>query len=168
VVNPKIAKPKVYLETSVLSYLAARPSRDAIVYGQQQQTTTWWESHRQKFALLVSEIVIDEAAGGDKAAAKRRLELIVDVPVLDFDATAVTLAERLVARRLVPKRAARDAAHIAIAAVHEVDYLLTWNFKHIGNPMLRESINLVIRETGYKPSVICSPGELEGEYRDVE
>ena len=163
-----MTKPKVYIETSVLSYLAARPSRDAIVYGQQQLTMTWWESHRQKFVLLVSEVVIDEAAGGDKSAAKRRLELLTDAAVLDFNIAAVALAEKLLAKQLVPKRAARDAAHIAIAAVHDVDYLLTWNFKHIGNPMLRERINAVIREAEFRPSVICSPGELSGEYRDVE
>ena len=109
----------------MVSYLASRPSRDVIVAGRQQLTHTWWEGRRPVFDLVISQIVIDEVCAGDPAAAQRRLAFIADVPSLDVTAEAAELAAILIERVPLPVQAAADAAHMAVAAVHGIDFLLT-------------------------------------------
>jgi hypothetical protein len=152
--------PRVYLETTIPSYLTAWLSRDLVMAAHQQTTREWWEARRQDFELFVSQFVIDEAGLGDPDAARRRLELLVDVPLLDASEDVYTLADALMKRVPLPPKAAADSLHIAIATVNGMDYLLTWNCTHIANAALRASIELVCRESGYEPPVICTPEEL--------
>ena len=153
-------KPRVYLETTIPSYLTAWSSRDLIVCSHQQVTREWWQSRRQDFEIYISQYVIDEVSAGDSDAARRRLEILADLPLLDPSDEVVDLAEQLIKRIPIPPRAAADALHIAIAAVHEIHFLLTWNCTHIANAELRGTIESICREFGYHPPVICTPEEL--------
>jgi predicted nucleic acid-binding protein len=156
----------IYVETSIISYLAARPSRDLITAAHQQVTHAWWQERRSEFDLYVSQVVIDEAAAGDPEAAMRRAELLAELPLLDIAPDAVELAAALSERVPLPPRAAADAAHIAIAAYHGIDFLLTWNSAHIANAELRPRIEEVCRQRGFRPPVLCTPDELMGESDD--
>jgi hypothetical protein len=151
---------RVYLETTIPSYLTAWLSRDLVMAAHQQTTNEWWETRRQDFELFISQFVLDEVSLGDAEAAKRRLAVLVDVPLLDASEDVYTLATELMNRVPLPPKAAADSLHIAIAAVHGMDYLLTWNCTHIANATLRGTIEMVCRESGYEPPVICTPEEL--------
>jgi predicted nucleic acid-binding protein len=153
-------KPKLYLETTIASYLSALPSRDLVTAARQQVTREWWEARRKEFELYVSQIVVEEATAGNTEAAQRRLELLEDVPVLDVTEPVYALAENLVKQVPLPENAGVDALHIAVAVVNGVDYLLTWNCKHIANAVLRSRIEAVCRANGYEPPTICTPEEF--------
>jgi hypothetical protein len=155
-------KPRVYLETTVVSYLTALPSRDIVLAAHQQLTSEWWEG-RERFDLFVSEAVLQEAAGGDSAAAARRTTALAGIPVLAVTKAVADLARDLVAGKAVPAKAAVDAVHIAVAAVNGMDYLLTWNCTHIANAATRAMIERVCRTAGLTPPVICTPEELTEE-----
>lgn len=157
-------KRKVYIETSLISYLTARPARTIIGAAQQQITQDWWEKERGNYNLLISELVIRECAAGDPEAARRRLDALHNLPLLDIDDHVRAIATDLVVEGCVPQNVAEDAMHIAIAAVHGVDFILTWNFKHIANPMLQERIARFLETRNYLIPFICSPQELLGEY----
>jgi predicted nucleic acid-binding protein len=150
---------RVYVETSVFSYLAARPSRDLLVAGHQQVTREWWDL-RHRFELFASDAVIEEAARGDEQAATLRLSLIEGVSILDPLPTAQELAKGFLSSLALPRKAAIDAVHIALAAVHGVDFLLTWNCTHIANAALRPRIEALCWEAGHRPPIICTPLEL--------
>lgn len=155
-----MAKATVYLETSVISYLGARPSRDVVVLAQQQVTIKWWEESKAAYELYVSTVVVEEAASGDSEAATNRLRLLSGIAILEVSDAAVELAAQLIQSKTIPSKAAQDALHIAVSCVSGVQYLLTWNYKHIANATLREDINRVCRAAGYEPPVICTPAEL--------
>ncbi len=152
---------KVYLETSIVSYLTARPSRDLVAAARKQITLEWWARHRERFVLYVSGLVLKEASLGDPSAAEARLAATADLPQLPASVEAETLARTLLARGILPAKAQDDAAHIAIATVHGMDFLLTWNFRHIANAERREAVAAICRGAGYAPPVICTPEELE-------
>lgn len=156
-------KPKVYIETSVISYLTSWPSRDLIVAANQQITHDWWQLHYQDFDFYISQLVINEASSGDVDAAKRRLDVVKDIPLLETSKIAVNFAELLVTEGSIPQQAIEDALHIAIATLNGMDYLLTWNFKHIANATMRYNIERICRISGYEPPIICTPQELLGE-----
>jgi hypothetical protein len=153
-------KPTIYLETSIISYLTARPSRDLIVAANQEMTSEWWNNHRDRFALYVSQLVIEEAKAGDEHAAQKRLTLLDSIPLLAPSEEGLALAQRLLDAGFLPDKAARDAAHIAIATIHGMDYLLTWNCRHIANATIRNDIVRVCHANGYESPVICTPQEL--------
>jgi len=159
-------KSTVYVETSVISYLAARPSRDLIVAAHQQISQEWWDV-RQHWSLSISALVVAESRAGDAEAARRRLALLDGVPLLHLNDAATELAEHLLNRAALPPSAKDDALHVAVATVHGVDYLLTWNCKHIANAQQRPRIEAVCRALGYRPPVICTPEELLGDF-DVD
>ncbi len=157
-------KPRVYLETTIPSYLTAWPSRDLIRVAHQQVTKEWWESRRGDFELFASQAVVDECSAGDPAAASLRLEAIRDVTLLEPTPEAAGLARDLLQAVPLPTRAAADALHIAIAAVNGMDYLLTWNCRHIANAALADRIEAVCRRHGFAAPRICTPDQLlEGE-----
>lgn len=156
-------KRRVYLETSVVSYLTARPVRTIVGAAHQQITQDWWERERDNYDLLISELVVRECAAGDVEAAQRRLDVLRGIPLLDIDPTVRSIATGLVTEGCVPSHVAEDALHIAIAAVHGVDFILTWNFKHIANPMLQERIARFLERYDTLIPFICSPQELLGE-----
>jgi predicted nucleic acid-binding protein len=152
-------KAKVYVETTIISYLAALPSRDLVVAAHQQVTREWWE-RRDRFELFVSQAVVEEAARGDVAAAARRAALLSAIPVLAFEAEVHEFANRLLRRNIVPAKASIDALHIAVAVVNRVDYLVTWNCVHIANAAIRVKIERECQGAGLHAPVICTPEEL--------
>jgi hypothetical protein len=153
-------KQKVYIETSVISYLTARPSRDILIAANQQVTQEWWQEHRQYFDVYVSRLVEQEINLGDMEAVTKRQQALTYCSFLDITPEAMKLAERLMEQNAIPRQAAEDALHIAVATVSGMDYLLTWNFRHIANAAIRANVELVCRLNGYEPPVICSPMEL--------
>lgn len=155
-------RPSVYVETSIVSYLAARPSRDLIVAARQQVTHTWWRERRPTFDVYVSQVVLDEIRAGDPDAAERRAALVAGLPVLDITPEVAELAAALIQGVPLPLRAGADAAHIAAAAYHGMGFLMTWNSTHIANAELRPRVEQVCRENGCPPPVLCTPDELMG------
>ena len=156
-------KPKVYVETTVISYLTSRPSRDLRVAAHQQATQDWWRDRRGAFDLYASQLVFQEASRGDEEAAKSRTGKLSRIVLLDATDEALALTETIVQRGLIPRAVAEDAAHIAIATANGMDYLLTWNLKHIANATVRSRIEALCRAKGYTPPVICTPEELMEE-----
>jgi hypothetical protein len=152
----------VYLETTFISYLTARPSRDLLVAAHQQTTQDWWANRRGKFTCYVSQVVIDEASAGDATEAKKRLAMIGNMPALDVTEEAEVLTQAILSSGVLPQSALRDAAHVAVAAIHAVDYLLTWNCKHLANAQIMRKIESVCQSLGYRMPVICTPEELMG------
>ena len=150
---------RVYVETSIVSYLSARPSRDVVIAAHQTLTRRWWR-RRREYGLYVSQFVADEAALGDRVASAKRMRALLDIPRLALSPEATALAEALVRRGALPKKATVDAFHVAIAAAHELDYLLTWNCKHLANATMRSTIEATCRSAGFVPPVICTPEEL--------
>ena len=153
-------KPKVYLETTIPSLLTAWPNRDVVVLGQQQATRDWWDQHRHKYELFVSDLVAVESRRGDPVAAQDREAVLATCSLLSIPESAQLLAERILSTKLMPLNATADALHVAIATVHAMDFLLTWNCRHIANAMVVEQVRDVCRQAGYQPPVICTPFEL--------
>jgi predicted nucleic acid-binding protein len=156
-------KQAVYIETSVLSYLTSRPGKDLIVAARQALTRDWWDTQAKKYSLFVSAMVVQEAQAGDSKAAAMRLATLQGIPLLALTAEAEELAEALVRGVPIPRQYAADALHIAVATVHGVNYLMTWNFKHINNAQMKGRIARVAQEHGFEAPVICSPEELPGD-----
>jgi hypothetical protein len=155
-------KARAYIETSVVSYLTAWPSRDLVRAAHQQVTREWW-SIRGRFDLFISQFVIDEAAAGDEVAAADRLAILQEAVLLEVTEDAILLAETLVAEGALPSQARVDALHVAMATVHGMDYLLTWNCRHIANASFRGRIEEICRAAGFEPPTICTPLELPRE-----
>ena len=153
---------KVYLETSFVSYLAAWPSRDLNVAAHQQITHEWWRKRRSAFELYVSRLVIDEASAGDEEAAQRRHEIVKDLRLLQLTEPATELAKVFVSRGAFPRTALEDALHVALATVHGMDFLLTWNCRHIANAELASAVIAICKSEGYEVPRICTPEELMG------
>ena len=154
-------KATVYIETTIAGHLTSRLPNDPLVVGQMLATRKWWAESRQGFDVFTSQVVLDEASQGDRQAAIERLEVLKDVPLLPINRAAEELAERLIASSALPAKARVDAAHVAIAALNGIEYLLTWNCRHLANATLRGRIEQVCREQGYEPPIICTPSELD-------
>ncbi len=152
--------PTAYIETSVISYLTALPSRDVVIAAYQQVTRDWWRTARSRFELVASELVLREAAAGDSTAARARLVEFETVTLFEATDEAAKLTRKFLDLGAILRRAAEDAAHIAIAVTNGADYLVTWSFRHIANAVLRSRIEHVCRQAGYEPPVICTPNEL--------
>ena len=157
--TPKNMNGPVYIEESVISFLSARQSRDVVLAARQELTRRWWRA-RRSYDLFVSQLVLDEAGAGDPKARARRLRILRGIPVLALTDRARELADELVRLGVLPKKATVDAFHVAIAADHQIDYLLTWNCRHIANATMRGTIDAICRSEGLDPSVICTPEEL--------
>ena len=155
-------KPGVYIETTIPSYLVARQSRDIVVACHQQITQDWWDTRFADFDLLVSQFVIDEASRGDLEMARKRLDVIESLDQLEITDEVGMLAEKIVLAGAIPEKASTDAAHIAVAAVHCVDYLLTWNCSHIANAEIVKIVTRVCDAEGFACPIICTPEELMG------
>lgn len=156
-------KPKVYLETSVISYLTALPSNDLRAMANQNSTLEWWQTQREKFELLISEFVIAEASMGNLNTAQRRLAVVANLAELEANELVRNLGKALIEYHALPAKAEIDAYHVAIAAVHGVDFLLTWNCTHIANAATRPKIEATCRRLGFEPPIICTPLELMEE-----
>jgi len=147
------------VETTIVSYLAARRSRNLIVRAHQDITRRWWRQ-RAAFDVFASPLVVEEAGHGDVVARMRRQRLLRDVSLLEVTDDTRAVARRLLASGPLPAQAEGDALHIGVAAVHGMEYLVTWNCRHIANAWMRPEIEEVIRELGYEPPVLCTPEEL--------
>ncbi len=156
-------KAKVYIETSVVSYATARPSRDLIVAARQEITRERWSRILADFDCFVSILVVQEASGGDQEAAADRLSAIADMPILQIDEKAEQLAKLLIVEGPIPEQKPEDALHIALAARDGIDYLMTWNFAHIHNAQLELSIRRIVEQFGYLCPTFCSSDELIGD-----
>lgn len=156
-------KPKIYLETTVISYFTARPSRDVVIAGRQEITRELWPRLFQEFDIYISALVLQEAAQGDTQAAQKRLEAIQDIPMLDITPSTQTLTQQLLAQHGIPQEYPEDALHIAVATMNGMDFLLTWNFSHINNALTRTRIRRIIEQAGYQCPEICSLEELGEE-----
>ena len=153
-------KAKVYIETTVISYLTVRPNRDVVIAGHQKITRDWWQTCRERFDAVASQLVVREASAGDSRAAQERLEKLATLTLLEVTEEAVSLAQELLSTGAVPEKATEDALHLAIAVTNGVEYLLTWNCKHLANATMRTKIEDVCRSAGYEPVIICTPEEL--------
>lgn len=152
--------PSVYLETSVIGYLASRRSADVIVAGKQQATHDWWNASRHSFDLFISQTVIKECSAGDPTAVAEREVFLQGIPVLSATPRTIEISRRLLQDVPLPVKAEIDALHIAITAEYRVNYLLTWNCKHIANASLRRRIEDVLTAMGLVPPLLCTPQEL--------
>lgn len=155
-----VMKPKVYIETTIFSYLTARLSTDLIVAGHQKITELWWEERRENFGCFISQIVLNEISRGDAQAAQHRVAKASGSSLLNVNQASENLSVLLVAEGALPAKAAIDALHISIAAIHEIDFLLTWNCTHIANAQTRPKIENIIRAAGFQPPIIATPEEL--------
>jgi hypothetical protein len=155
--------PSAYLETTIVSYFCARPSRDLIIAAQQEITRHWWQERLPRYHIVISDFVLREAIAGDALAAKKRISALNQFPLLDVTADVEKLANWFLHKLLVPRKKLIDAMHISVAAVHGIDYLVTWNCSHIANAEMRTAISFACDEMGYRCPTICTPQELMGQ-----
>lgn len=158
----KMTKPRVYVETSIISYLVSRPSKILIIAANQQLTREWWDARRRFFDLVISDVVVQECERGDRIAAKARLQISEELPLLEVTREAVELAATFLKKGAIPSGSERDALHVSVAAVHGVEFLLTWNCTHIANAEMQRGMARVATSKGYALPVLCTPLELMG------
>lgn len=159
---------KVYIETSIVSYLTAGPSRDLIAAAAQQTTQDWWERQRHRFELYISPVVLDEAAVGEIKAVAKRIQALQNISILLLTPEVLNLADTFMVQKVLSPKAEQDAVHIAVATVYELNYLLIWNCRHIANAEIQKGIAQVSHQLGYELPRICTPYELLGGLTDVE
>lgn len=150
----------VYIESSVISYLTARPSRDVVTAARQAITLDWWQNQRHKYEVYISALVEQEISTGDSVAAEQRIQAVSSIYSVAISPEAQAIAASLIASKAVPHNYVEDAMHIAIAAAQGTEYLLTWNFKHINNAETKSLIAKVVEASGYICPILCSPEEL--------
>jgi hypothetical protein len=153
-------KARLYVETTIFGYLTARTSRDIVTAGHQKTTKLWWDSRRQAFELFCSELVVEEISTGNQEEAEQRLSQLVGIAILAFSPEALSLAKALLKRKALPAHAENDALHVALAAVNDMEFMLTWNCRHLANASLRSLIERVCKKAGYRCPIICTPEEL--------
>jgi len=153
---------RIYIESTIPSYVVARPARDLLQAARQQLTRDWWDFKRTQHELFISQVVFDEIGAGETAMAQQRLELVSVIPLLQSTTEAEALTERIIKSGLLPQTADRDAAHIALATVYEMDILLSWNCRHIANGAIQGRLRILADQAGYTLPVVCTPDELMG------
>ena len=158
-------KPRVYVETTIISYLVGWLNQhDLYVAANQEFTREWWAAKRQGFDLFASAVVIKEARDGTPALAASRLEFLRDITLLEITPAADELKAELLRQMVLPRKAELDALHIAVAAVHGMDYLVSWNCRHIANAVTLPKVYAICRASGYEPPFVCTLLELmEGQ-----
>ncbi len=157
-------KRKVYIETSVISYFVADMSENIRISGHQLATHDFWKL-LPEFEVFISDTVVEETSKGDEKKVQKRLRTIRDFPVLDIDEETQKLAIKLVREKAIPEKCPEDALHIAVAAINEIEFIITWNFKHINNPFMMRKISDVVTNAGYPMPITCSPEEfMEAEH----
>lgn len=154
---------RIYIESTIPSYVVARPARDILQAARQQLTKDWWDLKRAKHELYTSQVVLDEITNGEAATAQQRLDVMTEIKLLDLTDEANALTKEILASGLLPADADRDAAHIALATVHEMDILLSWNCRHIANAAIQARLRRLAEKSGFALPVLCTPDELTGE-----
>ena len=155
-------RPRLYLESTIPKYLVARPSQAVVVAGQQLTTHQWWAKRVKDFDIYISQVVLEEISAGDREMARQRLELVRSFAELRLTDEVNALTKALLRRGPMPLKAARDAAHIAVATVHGMHFLLTWNCRHIANAEILGKVETTCEQLGYECPVVCTPAELMG------
>jgi hypothetical protein len=159
------ARPAIYLDTTVISYLtAARLSRQLSIARHQRITRVWWDRYRHRHNLWISKVVLDEASAGDAVESEARLSAVLDIEALDFDSRTERLAEKLIGGGRLPEKALTDARHVAVAATNSIPLLLTWNCKHLANPFIHRRIVQACETEGLRCPEICTPEDLMRTY----
>lgn len=158
----------VYIETSIVSYLRQRPSTQLVMAARQLLTSKWWETERSNYELVVSQYVLDEAKGGDPILAAERMHALAGIPLLPNAPQITQIANEIMIRAILPPKAQVDALHIATVAHHRIQYLLTWNCKHIANAKILPRIHQVLTDAGVPIPVICTPEELLGNDSEID
>ncbi|MDJ0899128.1 MAG: type II toxin-antitoxin system VapC family toxin [Xenococcus sp. MO_188.B8] len=153
----------VYIETSILGYLTARSTKNLILAANMEITQDWWKFRRKAFSLYTSEAVLEEVARGDAEIAAQRMAILRDFPLLALNKAVQGLASQFLTRSSLPPKAKVDAIHIAAATVHGMDYLLTWNCKHIANAQIQAKLAEISLDFGYVLPILCTPNELMGD-----
>lgn len=153
-------KEKVYIETSFISFLTAQPSSDIHQMSRQIESQQWWDNDRERFDLFTSDAVVREASKGDKLASEKRLTILETLTALQVTPESIVLSQNLIRHQLLPEKASEDALHIALCAAHGMDFLLTWNCKHLANAVICRNVYHYLSLQGYQPPVICTPAEL--------
>ncbi len=161
-------KEKVYVETSIFSYLTSKPSRNILAAAWQSLTVEWWEKRRRDFDLFISELVREEALGGDKQAAAKRIAAMEGIPLLKITDEVVSLGRTFLEPGPLPKRASGDALHLSLASIHKMDYLLTWNCRHLDNAEIKPKVRKLLSQKGLSIPEICTPQELIGDKNNEE
>jgi|ERR1043166_4257812 hypothetical protein len=154
---------RIYIESTIPSYVVARPARDLLQAARQQITRDWWDLKREQHELFTSQVVLDEIASGEAAMARQRLDMVARIKLLDLTDEAKGLTKQILSSGLLPAGADRDAAHIALATVHEMDVLLSWNCRHIANAAIQVRLRRLAGNAGFALPVLCTPDELTGE-----
>ena len=160
-------KKTVYIETSVVSYLTARPTGDLLAAAWQKITVDWWDMQRNRFDLYTSDVTVEEAGRGNPEAAALRLKALSGIPILPITEVVVEVSRALIQGGALPAKALNDALHIAVSAVHGIDYLLTWNYRHLDNAETKPLIRSVCATHDYNSPEICTPQELMGGFDDA-
>ena len=154
---------RIYIESTIPSYVVARPAHDLFQIARQQMTKEWWDLKSHKHELFTSQITLDEIGCGEQAMALRRLEVMADIPVLDLTPAAAALTRHVLGSGLLPAKAESDAAHIALATVHKMDILLTWNCRHIANAEIQARLRRLVQMQAYELPTVCTLNEMIGE-----
>lgn len=152
--------PTLYLETTIPSYYTARMSQNLVVAAHQIITEEWWLNESHKYDIYISQFVLEEAAEGNKEASERRLSFLKPFPLLEATDEVLMLTKAIADTGWFPAKEVRDASHIAIASVHELNYLMTWNCAHINNAIFKEKLRMICEHKGFRFPVICTPEEL--------
>ena len=158
----------LYIETSVVSYLRQKPSSQVVMAARQLLTHQWWKYERTNYQLVVSQFVIDEASAGDPTLAAERLESLAGIPLLPLDPAIADIADEIMSRAILPEKARTDALHIAMVAHHRIQYLLTWNCRHIANARILPRIYSVLSDLSIPTPVICTPEEMVGNDSETD
>jgi hypothetical protein len=154
---------RVYIESIIPSYVVARPARDLLQAARQQTSRDWWELQRHQHELFTSQIVLDEISAGESEMASQRLAVLADIPVLLAIEEAENLGAQILDSGLLPAAADRDAGHIALATIYEMDILLSWNCRHIANASIQARLRKLVEKSGLALPVLCTPDEMTGE-----
>ncbi len=153
-------KPTLYVETTIPSYLASKPSRDIIIAARQQTTHEWWNKERSRFRLYISQVVLIEIWAGDAELAKLRTDYLRDIEVLPVAEEIGKLAQEYISALGIPEKSALDALHLAYAVAYNLDYLLTWNCKHLAHGEIRRKLKRYNDAVGLDTPEIVTPDEL--------
>jgi hypothetical protein len=158
----------LYIETSIVSYLGQRASSQVVIAARQILTHRWWDEERGNYELVTSQYVLDEASAGDSALAEKRLQSLDGIPLLPLDPEIGVIAEEIVSRAILPPKALIDALHIALVAHHRIEFLLTWNCRHIANAKILPRIHEVLVDMGIPLPIICTPDEMVNDESEEE
>ena len=153
-------KPRIYVETSVISYLTARPSSNVMLLARQQFTRELWDLQPDHFEAWLLPLVLDEASQGDPQAAAARVQVCRGLPELEINTEVKAFVQLPANTGAVPTTEPEDALHIALATLHAVDYIASWNFAHMVGPAAKVKLQNKISELGYRPPIIATPEEI--------